>query len=117
LNANVKEPEGHLKRASSLLKGVATNLLNPNAYMFWLTIGGPRVLEGAQIHVSALILFVLGFYTMLVGSNIVVAVVVDKFKALVESGYYIHIVRILGVVLIVFALIFVREALVFFGVL
>ena len=117
LKASVKEPEDHLEKASSLLKGVTANLLNPNAYMFWLTIGGPRVLESAGIDFSASILFILGFYMTLVGSKITVAVVVDKSKAFVKSRYYVYLIRVLGVVLIVFALIFVGEALEFFGIL
>jgi uncharacterized membrane protein YdcZ (DUF606 family) len=85
--------------------------------MFWLTIGGPRVLESAGVNVSASFLFILGFYMMLVGSKITVAVVVDKSKAFLKSGYYVHIIRVLGIVLIVFALIFVREALELLGIL
>jgi len=117
LKANVRESEDHLERASSLLRGVTANLLNLNAYMFWLTIGGPKIIEGARVHVSASILFILGFYMMLVGSNITVAVIVDKSKAFVKSRYYVHIIRVLGIVLIVFALIFVKEALDLLGIL
>jgi len=117
LKANVKESEADLGKDSSLLKGVTTNLLNPNTYMFWLTIGGPRILESAQVHVSATILFVLGFYMMLVGSAIAVAVVVDRSKTLIQSKYYAYIIRALGIVLIVFALIFVKDALEFVGIL
>ena len=117
LKANVKPSRDRLEKSRSLLKGVTTNLLNPNAYMFWLTIGGPRILEGAGVNVSAAILFVLGFYGTLVGSKITVAVIVDRSKAFVKNRYYVYLIRVLGVVLIVFALIFVREALVFFGIL
>jgi len=116
LKANVKEPKYHLEKNSSLLRGITTNLLNPNTYMFWLTIGGPRILESAQVHVSATILFILGFYMMLVGSKTTVAIVVDKSKTLIESKYYAYIIRALGIVLIVFALIFVRDALEFVGI-
>jgi len=117
LKANVKESKDYLEKGSSLLRGITTNLLNPNTYMFWLTIGGPRILESIQVHVSATILFVLGFYMMLIGSQTAVAIVVGKSKTLIESKYYAYIIRVLGVVLIVFALIFVRDALDFFGVL
>jgi len=117
LRAKVKESEDHLEKANSLLKGIATNFLNPNAYMFWLTIGGPRVLEGARVNISAALFFILGFYMMLVGSKITVAVVVGKSKAFVESRYYVHIIQALGIVLIVFALIYVREALELIGIL
>jgi threonine/homoserine/homoserine lactone efflux protein len=117
LRANVKESRDHLGKDNALLRGITTNLLNPNSYMFWLTIGGPRILESAQVHISATILFILGFYTMLVGSKTAVAIVVDKSKTLVKSKYYAYIIRALGIVLIVFALTLVRDALEFVGIL
>ncbi len=113
----VKESKDHLGKDNALLRGITTNLLNPNTYLFWLTIGGPRILESAQVHISATILFILGFYMMLVGSKTAVAIVVDKSKTLVKSKYYAYIIRALGVVLIVFALTFVRDALEFVGIL
>jgi len=117
LTANAKESKEDLGKDNALLRGITTNLLNPNAYMFWLTIGGPRIIEGRQVHVSATILFMLGFYMMLVGSKTAIAMVVDKSKTLVRSKYYIYIIRALGIVLIAFALIFVRDALEYVGIL
>jgi len=116
LKADVKEPKYNLEKNSSLLRGITANLLNPNTYMFWFTIGGPRILESAQVHILATILFILGFYMMLVGSKTTVAIVVDKSKTIIESKYYAYIIRALGIVLIVFALIFVRDALEFVGI-
>ena len=116
LRANVKE-SNHPGKDKALLKGITTNLLNPNAYMFWLTIGGPKVLESVHVHSSVFMFFVFGFYMMLVGSEIAVAIVVDKSKTLVKRKYYTYITRALGAVLIVFALFFVRDALEFVGIL
>ena len=117
LRADVKESREHLGKNNALLTGIITNLLNPNTYMFWLTIGGPRILESAQVDISTAIFFVLGFYTMLVGSGTVVAMFVAKSKTLVKGKYYAHIIRVLGIVLIAFALIFLKDALEFIGVL
>lgn len=121
LTTNAKESKDGHGKDNALLRGITTNLLNPNTYMFWFTIGGPRILENIQIrstdHISATILFVLGFYTMLIGSKTAVAIVVDKSKTRVRSKYHVYIIRALGIVLIVFALAFVRDALEFVGVL
>jgi len=116
LRTNVKE-SNHPGKDKALLKGITTNLLNPNAYMFWLTIGGPKILESVHVHSSVFMFFVFGFYMMLVGSKIAVAIVVDKSKTLVKRKYYTYITRALGAVLIVFALFFVRDALEFVGIL
>jgi threonine/homoserine/homoserine lactone efflux protein len=117
LTANVKESRDGLGKGNALLRGITTNLLNPFAYMFWLTIGGPRIIESVRVHISATILFMLGFYMMLVGSQTAISIVVDKSKTLVRSKYYVYIIRALGIMLIVFALIFVRNALESAGIL
>jgi len=117
LRANVKEPKNHLGKNNALLRGITTNLLNPNTYLFWLTVGGPRILESSLYNLSAPILFILGFYVMLVGSKTAVAIAVDESKTLVRSKHYVYIIRALGIVLIVFALIFVKDALEHFGLL
>jgi len=117
LRANVKESKDHLGKDNALLKGITANLLNPNTYIFWLTIGGPKILESAQDHFPVAILFIFGFYMTLVGSNTAVVIVVDKSKTLIKSKYYAYIVRALGAVLIGFALTFVKDALEFVGIL
>jgi threonine/homoserine/homoserine lactone efflux protein len=117
LRSNVKDSRDHIGKNHALLRGITSNLLNPNTYMFWFTIGGPRILESAKVNISTTILFILGFYIMLVGSQTAVAIVADKSKTLVKNNYYAYIIRALGVVLIVFALIFVIDALEFVGIL
>jgi threonine/homoserine/homoserine lactone efflux protein len=117
LRADVKGSGNHLGKDNALLRGVVTNFLNPSTYMFWLTVGGPRILESAQVHISAMILFIIGFYMMLIGSGTVVAIVVDKSQNLVKGKYYVYVIRILGIVLIVFASFFVRDFLESVGVL
>jgi threonine/homoserine/homoserine lactone efflux protein len=117
LRADVKEYKDVFGKNNALLRGITTNLLNPNTYMFWLAIGGPRILESNQANLSATILFILGFYMTLVGSKTAVAIVVDKSKTLVRSKYYAYIIRALGIVLILLALTFVRDALEYVGIL
>ncbi len=57
----------------SLLKGASVNLLNPNPYIFWITIGGPSVkLLAGSSFVSA-VLYIVFFYTGLIGTKCAVA--------------------------------------------
>ena len=117
IRADAKEGRNHAGKDSALVRGITTNLLNPNTYLFWLTIGGPKILESLQTGTLMAIFFVLGFYTMLVSSKTAMAMVVNKSKTRVKGKYYAHIIRVLGIVLIIFALIFLRDALAFLGVL
>ncbi len=74
------------------------------------------IFESLDIHISATALFILGFYTMLVGSNISIALIVDKSKSFIGSKYYLYVVRALGIALILFALVFVIDGLKLMGI-
>jgi threonine/homoserine/homoserine lactone efflux protein len=104
-------------KSKSLRKGIITNLLNPNPYLFWMTIGAPTVLKGYRTNIFLSLCFVIGFYVFLVGSKIIIALLVDRSKALIKSSLYILLIRILGLLLLVFSLIFIKECLVHFKLL
>ena len=55
------------------------------------------------------------FYACLVGSKIVLALVVGRYRRFLQSGLYVGILRLLGGVLLVFAAKFLWEAAGFFG--
>ena len=97
--------------------GVITNFLNPNPYMFWFTIGAPLVLKALKIGLLSASLFILGFYVFLVGSKVLVAVVVGKSRFFLKSRNYIYTIRFLGVILLVFAILFLKDSCKLFGIL
>ncbi len=104
-------------REDGLKRGVIVNLLNPNPYLFWLSIGGPMIFESWDKSISATALFILGFYALLVGSNIIIALIVDKSReSFIGNRYYVYVVRALGIALILLALAFVARALEFIGI-
>ena len=99
----------------SLRKGVIANFLNPAPYMFWLSIGSPMVLRAYDANALSAWAFVLSFYVFLVGSKILLAVVVGKSRRFLKSGHYIYTIRFLGIVLLLFAALFIRDSLGYFG--
>ena len=56
----------HSPIRATFLKGVTMNLLNPNVYIFWATIGVPTILTGWQISPLHGLAFGLGFYTTMI---------------------------------------------------
>jgi len=100
----------------SLKKGVVANFLNPSPYLFWFSIGAPMVIKAADVSLVAAIFFIAGFYILLVGSKIIVAVLVGKSRQFLKSNRYIYTIRLLGVILLFFALVFLRDGLGFLGV-
>jgi threonine/homoserine/homoserine lactone efflux protein len=98
-------------RKEGFKRAIITNLLNPHTYLFWLSVGSPIILETLKTDASTTVLFLLGFYTFLIGSMTFVALVVDRSKSFVKSKYYSYVVRVLGIVLIFFALVVLTEGL------
>jgi len=95
----------------SLKQGIITNFLNPHPYMFWMTIGSTLIINSLNVHITALILFLFGFYLTLTGSKILITLFVDKAKLLINSRLYLIIMKILGAVLIVFAILIAYDGI------
>lgn len=100
----------------SIRKGFVTNLLNPHPYMFWFVIGAPTLLKAWGQGVPAAVLFITGLYVCLIGAKILIAWLVARSRGFLMSRGYVYVNRLLGVALIVFAILFTRDGLRFFGV-
>lgn len=98
-------------KSKSLKQGTIANFLSPHPYLFWATVGMPYVFKAYQISLLSAALFFTGFYCCLVGSKITVAVLVSHTKPLISSRIYIVIMRILGILLLLFALLFVIDGI------
>lgn len=111
-----KEATQDLPRpAASIWRGVIANALNPSPYLFWFTVGGSLVLRTADKNQMAAAVFILVFYTCLVGSKMVLAFTVGRYRRFLKSSLYVWTLRLLGGVLLVFAARFVWQAGVFLG--
>lgn len=104
-------------KKDALKRGVIANFLSPHPYLFWLSIGGPTILESASISITATALFIAGIYITLIGSKLAVTLIVDKSKKILRSKYYIYAIQALGIVLILFAIFFIRDGLDLIGLL
>jgi threonine/homoserine/homoserine lactone efflux protein len=99
----------------SLRKGILANFLSPHPYLFWIAVGAPMVLRAYKVNVLSAFLFILGFYLLLVGSKIFVAFVIDKSRDFLKSRVYIYTIRLLGVILLIFAVLFLKDGLTLLG--
>jgi threonine/homoserine/homoserine lactone efflux protein len=105
------------QKAQSFKKGITANFLNPNPYLFWLTVGAPFLIKAYHEGLGSVAAFIFGFYFCLTGSKIAVVIIVDQTKSLLNKKVYSYTIRILGLILIVFAIVFIKDALKFFGML
>lgn len=95
----------------SLQKGVAANLLNPHPYLFWLTVGAPILWHAWATSPVNAAGFLVAMYGCLVGSKMLVALLVERGRTVLTSRAYVLLVRALGIILLVFAMLFLRDGL------
>jgi len=95
----------------SFKKGVIVNVLNPHPYLFWISIGAPTTMKAWDQSVFAAMAFIGSFYLLLVGSKIVLAVVVGRYRSFLTGRFYIYTMRVLGLILFAFALVLFRDGI------
>ncbi|MBP2029148.1 threonine/homoserine/homoserine lactone efflux protein [Methanohalophilus levihalophilus] len=98
-------------KKDSLKKGILANFLSPHPYLFWIAIGGPIFFRALEVNILAVVLFIFGFYLLLVGSKIVLALAIGKFSFFLKNKYYLYTIRSLGVVYLIFAMFFITQGL------
>jgi threonine/homoserine/homoserine lactone efflux protein len=104
-------------KPQSIKRGIIVNALSPHPYLFWLTVGAPITFKAYQSSLSAALAFIIAFYVLLVGSKVGVAMLVDKSRNFLKNKTYIWTMRILGLALLVFAALFIKDGLKFFELL
>ena len=98
LKLQLETPKSH-----ALRKGILVNVLSPYPYLFWFSVGAPLLVKAMEKHALAPALFIMGFYTLLVGLKVLLAYLIGKSKALLEGRAYILGVRSLGFALLMLA--------------
>lgn len=98
-------------KPESLKKGITANFLNPNPYIFWITIGIPTAFKAYDTSLVTTFLFFIFFYLMLIGSKIGIAFIVEKSKAFIKNKTYKIAMKILGACLLVMALYFFYDGM------
>jgi threonine/homoserine/homoserine lactone efflux protein len=98
----------------SFRKGVIVNLLNPHPYLFWFSVGGPIMMKALDHDSMGAGIFIASFYLFLVGSKVLLAVIVGRSRDFLTGKIYVYIMRLLGVLLWVFALMLFYEGIRFF---
>jgi threonine/homoserine/homoserine lactone efflux protein len=97
--------------SGSLKKGIITNFLNPGPYLFWATVGTPLMFRAYKTNLTTAILFMISFYVFLTGSKIIIAILAEKTKHLMNQKTYSLMMKILGIALLIFSLIFFYDGI------
>lgn len=114
---NVKQEEIQTinnKQGSStsalLLRAAATNALNPHPYLFWGTVGAQLLIRIAQQSgTGGAIIFLIGFYSLLVGAKLLLAFVVSHSRNWLRGRTYQGILIGSGVLLLGLGVLLISE--------
>jgi threonine/homoserine/homoserine lactone efflux protein len=104
-------------QANVIKKGIIANFLNPSPYVFWFTIGAPTIIKAYGESLTFAVLFLLVFYSVLIGSKVVIATITGKSRRFLNSRFYLYLIRFLGAGLILFAIYFIKNSLQYFKIL
>lgn len=106
-----KTEDSSVEIGNPIWQGIIGNISNASAYIFWFTVGGPIILKSnAAGSYDGSILFALGFLLAITAIGGLIAGLAGKVKEYLASKYYLYFIKFLGVVLIVFALLFFNQA-------
>lgn len=88
---------------AALKQGVLVNLLNPSPYLFWFTVGTPLIARLWTNSPWLSIAWITGFYAMLLGSKMALAVLFGRSRDIMNQRGFIWTHRCLGLALAGFA--------------
>ena len=96
--------------SDSFKRGILTNLLNPNVYIFWFLIGGPLMASVADEEPLAPMAYALTFLVSIIMVKSLIALAFDRTRGNLSHSTYKAVLSLCGLAMIVFAAGFVFQA-------
>ncbi|HWI60690.1 MAG TPA: LysE family translocator [Symbiobacteriaceae bacterium] len=82
-------------------KAIATNLMNPQAFIFWLTVGGPILRDAyGRAGVAGPLSFMGAFFAVMISINFVLAFSISRGRHLLKGPGYQWTLRGAGLILV-----------------
>ncbi len=94
----------------SFLRGVITNLLNPNVYVFWFLIGGPLMASAADEEILAPIAYAITFLVTIMLTKATIAYAIHRASGNISATVYRRLLAVCGIVMIGFSLYYAMQA-------
>ena len=94
----------------SFVRGIITNLLNPNVFVFWFLIGGPLMASAADEEILAPIAYAITFLVTIMLTKAAIAYAIHRASGNISAVVYRRLLAICGLVMIGFSLYYAIEA-------
>jgi threonine/homoserine/homoserine lactone efflux protein len=85
-----------------LWQGALVNILSPHPWLFWIAVGAPTLARAWADGPMYALAFLLGFYALLVGGKIAVALAVAGGRRFLTDAWYRRLLLATGLLLCVF---------------
>tara|TARA_B100000965_G_scaffold17601_1_gene13246 strand:- start:37909 stop:38544 length:636 start_codon:yes stop_codon:yes gene_type:complete len=96
--------------SDSFKRGILTNLLNPNVYIFWFLIGGPLMASVADEEPLAPVAYALTFLVSIIMVKSLIALAFDRTRGNLSHRTYKAVLSLCGLAMIAFAAGFAFQA-------
>jgi threonine/homoserine/homoserine lactone efflux protein len=104
-------PGAGARSRGDLRRAALVNVLSPHPWLFWLTIGGTQLAgRSRDIGWAGPVLFLAGFYGLLIGAKIAVAVSLHVGRRWLDTTSYRRLLAASGVLLIGAGLVLASDA-------
>tara|TARA_B100000131_G_scaffold321945_1_gene374318 strand:+ start:6099 stop:6737 length:639 start_codon:yes stop_codon:yes gene_type:complete len=94
----------------SFVRGVATNLLNPNVYFFWFLIGGPLMASAVEEELLAPIAYAVTFLITIIMTKSSIAFAIHLASGEISPVAYRRLLALCGLVMLGFSASFAWDA-------
>jgi threonine/homoserine/homoserine lactone efflux protein len=99
------DPDQRLTARGGLVTGLLARGLSPYPYLFWFLVGGPTVMRAAEADWLSPLAFVVGYYVTIVGSNVAVALALNRWMRLVSERLYRTLLFAASIILAAYGLV------------
>lgn len=89
-------------QARHIWRGALVNMLSPHPWLFWIAVGSPLLVGFWRESPSYALAFLVGFYALLVGSKVGLAMLAGRGRDYLTQTWYRRVLAASGVLLIVF---------------
>ena len=97
---------------TSLTTAIKVNLLSPNPYLFWFTVGGSYLARGSQVQSTAFVMVAIG---TLVLAKMAVAWIASNCREWLDSQAYLGVMRLLAALLSIFGFLMLYQSYVLYN--
>jgi threonine/homoserine/homoserine lactone efflux protein len=95
--------------SADLWQGALVNFLSPHPWLFWIAVGAPTLTRAWQSSPAAALGFLAGFYLLLIGGKIAVALAVAGGRRFLNDAAYRGLLALTGLLLCLFGVLLLRN--------